>query len=152
MENKRGEINLSFGMIFSIILIVAFLAFGFFGIKQFLKMQTEIQIKLFIKDFQEDVNGLYRSEPGTDLPDTRYILPTYIKQVCFENSEFGNLKFLTDNSKGISSSIQRVNIEHINIEKTLNGTKDLCFDNVKGKGVTFLLSLEEGETQVIVKK
>ncbi len=151
MENKRGEINLSFGMIFSIILIIAFLAFGFLGIKQFLKMQTEIQVKLFLQDFQEDVTELYNSEPGTDLPDIQYILPTYIKQVCFENSEFGNLKFVTDDSKGISSSIQRKNIEHLDIERTLNGAKSLCFDNIKGR-VTFLLSLEEGQTQVIVKK
>jgi len=60
------------------------------------------------------------------LPDKRYTLPTYIKEVCFEDSEFGNLRFITDDSQGITSKIQRANIEHINMEKSLNGAKSLC--------------------------
>jgi hypothetical protein len=151
VENKRGELNLSFGMIFSIILIVVFLAFGFFGIKQFLKMQTEIQVNLFLDDFQQDVTELYNSEQGTDLPNMEYTLPTYVTKVCFEDSEFGNLRFVVDNSKGLSKPLSRENIQHINIAKTLNGADYLCFDNVKGR-ITFLLSLEEGETLVTVKK
>ena len=44
-KSKRSQIAMSFGMIFSIILIVFFIVFAFYGINKFLKLQKEVQIK-----------------------------------------------------------------------------------------------------------
>jgi len=43
MNEKRGQLKLSFGMIFSIILIIVFLGFAFFGIQKFMDYQKSIQ-------------------------------------------------------------------------------------------------------------
>jgi uncharacterized protein (UPF0333 family) len=51
-KNKKAQLKISFGMIFSIILVISFLAFGFFAIQKFLGIQENIIMKKFVDDFQ----------------------------------------------------------------------------------------------------
>ncbi len=48
--------KLSFGMIFSIILIIVFLSFAFYAIKIFLNMQTTMQVGKFVEELRNDVD------------------------------------------------------------------------------------------------
>ena len=52
--------KLSFGMIFSIILIIAFLALAFYGIKTMLDTQNEIKLKQFYDNLEADIEDMRR--------------------------------------------------------------------------------------------
>jgi hypothetical protein len=63
IKQKRGEVfGMSFGMIFSIILIVFFIATAFIGIKYFLSYQCTLQGNLLVKDLQGDIDKAWNSE------------------------------------------------------------------------------------------
>jgi hypothetical protein len=143
-KNKRGQLDISFGMIFSIILIIIFLAFGFYAIKKFMDLQSEVQIKQFLDDFQTFVDKIRKSN-GEYSQYKDYSLPTKITSICFQDGEFENLKF---NSKGI---IRGKMIEYLDIESTLSGKDELCIPNTNGK-VKFRLVKDYGETLVTITK
>ncbi len=116
--------KLSFGMIFSIILIVIFIAFAFYAIKAFLDMQKTAQIGKFGDDLQKDVDKMWRGTKGSE--EYTYILPKEIDEVCFVEG-MNNLVIETD------AFVKSFSIEHINIDKILNGDEEFCIDNDKGK-------------------
>ena len=78
---KRGQFQISFGMLFSIILIIAFVAVAIYVIMFFLKMKKCSEISLFVKDLQEKIDRAWSSEES-DFLFTRS-LPSGIKKVCF---------------------------------------------------------------------
>ena len=142
-RGKKGAIELSFGMIFSLILIIVFLAFGFYAITKFIALQKTIQIENFLRDFQNDVDTMWKSSQGSQ--NLVYSLPTSITAVCFKNDEFQNLEF---NSKEI---INGKMIEHIDIAKTTKDESPFCIGNVKGK-ITIRLVKDYGEILVSVER
>jgi hypothetical protein len=142
-KNRRGAIELSFGMIFSVIMIIIFLAFGFYAITKFLDLQKTIQIEKFMHDFQNDVDIMWKSSQGSQRID--FTLPNNIKSVCFKEDEFENLQFSSD------TIIRGKKINNIDIEKTLAGTSSLCIPNVNGK-VSIVLAKNFGEVLVTIKK
>lgn len=139
---KKGQMKLSFGMIFSIILIVIFLIFSFYAIQKFLDFQKEIKYRQFSEDFQKDVDKLFSSTSG-DKP-VPYLLPNEVQEICFVDDEFGNLIFRPRVNRDLF-------IEHIDIEKTLAGEDELCIENIDGK-VKFLIQKSYGENLVTVAK
>ena len=147
--NKRGQLKLSFGMIFSIILIIFFLVFAFFGIRQFLDVQETINTEQFKNDFQEDVDQMWRSSRGST--EKIYGLPKEITGVCFEDDDFENMYFVPREFGGEF-------IEHIDIGKTLDlkvnsdaRTGRLCFENTDGK-IKIFLEKDFGENLVTIIK
>lgn len=72
--------KLSFGMIFSIILIVIFLSFSFFAITKFIDIMHSTQIATFIKTFQTDVDKVWNEEGSSK--NFTYNLPKKIDLVC----------------------------------------------------------------------
>jgi hypothetical protein len=142
-RNRSGAIEISFGMIFSIILIVAFLAFGSYAIIKFIDLQKDIQIKNFLNDFQNDVDNMWKSPQGSQV--LTYSLPTKITSVCFISGEFHNLKFM---SKGI---IDGKTIEHLDIASITSVENPFCIGNIKGK-VTLTIVKDFGETLVRVER
>ena len=140
---KRGALELSFGMIFSIILIIVFLAFGFYAIMKFIDLQNSIQIENFLRDFQNDVDKMWKSSQGSQ--NLVYSLPNKISAVCFKNDEFQNLEFI---SKEI---IKGKMIEHIDIEKITEDENPYCIQNVKGK-ISLTILKDYGETLVRVER
>jgi hypothetical protein len=140
---RRGAIELSFGMIFSIVLIIIFLAFGFYAITKFLDLQKNIQTEKFLSDFQGDVNLMWKSQQGSQ-PRT-YTLPTDITAVCFKNDEFENLQFSSN------KIIRGKKILNIDIEKTIGDKDSLCMQNVNGK-VSMTLVKNFGDVLVTITK
>jgi len=58
---KKGQIQLSFGIIFSIIIIIATVAAGTYFIKQFLSVSECTDLNLFYKNFQDKIDEVWRS-------------------------------------------------------------------------------------------
>jgi hypothetical protein len=142
--NKRGQLNLSFGMIFSIILIILFLVFGFYAIKKFIEFQNDVQIKQFSADLQNDVDTLWKSTQGSQ--NIKYSLPTKITSVCFTSrDEFQNMKFTS------SSIIQGEEINNIDILKMTETEEPFCITNAKGK-ISITLTKNFGESLVTIAR
>jgi len=143
MKNKkRGQLDISFGMIFAIILIIVFLAAGFYAIKKVIELQQSVQVESFLSDFQDDVNAMWKSPKGSQ--NVEYTLPTKITSVCFTNDEFQNLEFTS--SEIISGKL----IENIDIVNITAVEDPYCIKSVKGK-VSMTLLKNYGETLVKVK-
>jgi len=140
-KNRKGQLQLSFGMIFSIILIIVFLTFAFFGIKKFLGVQNQIKTEQFKSDFQNDVTQMWKSYQGSQ--EVSYSLPNKISRVCLEDNDVTNLMFFPE---GV---YRDGNIEHIDMIKTLSGHKELCFENVNGK-VSMVIGKNLGENLVTI--
>jgi len=87
---KKGQVfGLSYGMIFSIIIIVAIIFVAFYAIRFFLDTNQCTQVAFFHDSIQSEVNtawqsGFYHGEFVGRLP-TSGILGTGITKVCFGN-------------------------------------------------------------------
>ncbi|MCR4327140.1 MAG: hypothetical protein NUV46_00995 [Nanoarchaeota archaeon] len=136
--SKKGEIKLSFGMIFSIILIIVFLGFAFFAIQKFLGLQKEVTTQKFYESLQSDVNSVWSSTEASTRVE--YIVPGDIKQVCFKGSSSENVYFYTDRPK------PGKHIEHLDLPED-----SFCFPVSKGKA-KFTLEKNYGENLVRVKE
>ena len=73
--------KLSFGMIFSIILIVVFLVFAFYAITMILNFQSSANVGTFLNDLQKDVDNMWQNS-GSQAKT--YRLPNEIEEVCFD--------------------------------------------------------------------
>jgi hypothetical protein len=138
---KRGSIELSFGMIFSIILVIVFIAVAIYGIKKFLDFQNDLKISQFKDNLQKDIDDIWRSSEGS-YPG-KYSLPSKVVSVCFTDDAYQNLVFNPDNIAGTM-------INHIDIAKTLGGQSSVCFDNTNGE-VDMQLGKNYGESLVTIK-
>jgi len=130
---KRGQMKLSFGMIFSIFLIIIFLSAAIYAIIKFVGLQHTIQIESFKNDLQTDVNKMWQSQQGSQIK--KYYLPKKISEVCFAEDDYQNLMLISD------TPIDGKNIEHINIESPF------CITNIEGK-VKMVLEKDYGENFV----
>ena len=131
---KRGQMKLSFGMIFSIFLVIVFLSFSVYAIIKFINMQQAIQIELFKDNLQAHITAIWLSH-GEYSEEKKYYLPKKINAVCFTNDDSDNLYFESDDF------LERMNIDHIEIEE------DFCIGNIDGK-VSMTLVKEDRETLV----
>ena len=144
-KNRRGSIELSFGMIFSIILIIVFISVAFYAITKFLDFQNIIKIEKFGDDLQKDIDDLWKSDQGSY--EKEYSLPLKIQSVCFISSKegFENMIFVS------KSIIEEKLINHIDIQATTVGSSDrACFENKNGK-VSMILKKDFGENFVTIK-
>jgi len=139
---KNGQMKLSFGMIFSIILIIFFITFAFFAIQKFLDLGDTINVGKFVDDFQSNVDKLWMGSQGSQ--ELEYSLLKKIKLVCFVNfleSEKGpHINFYEEFEKYASNKnlffypvnsveLNGLKIEHIDFE----GDNPLCFEVKNGK-------------------
>ena len=143
MTNKRGQMKLSFGMIFSIFLIIIFIAFAVYAISKFINLQKTIQIESFARDFQADVDDMWNSPKGSQ-PET-YSLPNKIDAVCFTDNVFNNLMFRS------SEILEENNIEHLDITTITSGEDPYCILNIDGK-VKLIISKGYGENLVTITR
>jgi len=163
---KRGQMKLSFGMIFSIILIIIFITVAFYAINKFLDIQETVQIGKFSTDLQEDVNKIWKSSQGSQPKE--YPLPKKIEYICFvdylsgKKGERLNLydeleqDFFENENMFIYpiSSAQGQSgkwIKNLNLEETTLSNNPLCFENTNGK-IRIILKKDFGETLVTIEK
>lgn len=143
MKTKRGQMKISFGMIFSIILIIIFLIIAFYAIQKFLDLQQNVQVNQFADSLKSDVDKMWRGSQGSQ--EFTYSLPSKTKSVCFAEDDFENL-VVKDNE---GASLLRTTINHIDIKKILDGSDKFCLEIKKGK-VSIILKKEYGQTLVNV--
>jgi hypothetical protein len=141
---KRGQIKMSFGMIFSIILIIFFVAFAFIVIKNFIGLQSSVTTKQFSDNLQKDVNVVWNSAQATQ--QKSYNMPSSVKEVCFTNDPTGDVVIYDD--KGYANP--GGNIENLNLT-AMTPRGDLCFNVVDGK-INLVLKKDFGENLVTISK
>lgn len=90
--NKKADINLSFGMIFSIILIAVFIFAAIYGINFFMNYSKCTQVGRFYEDFQREVSNTFLSQ-STENKKFKISLPSSIEMICFAN--------LSQNQRGL---------------------------------------------------
>ena len=90
VDQRKGQMNLSFGMIFGIFLIIIFIAFAFYAIQKFLQLKDTTQIAKFADDLQFDIDRIWKGSQANQARN--YILPAGIDLVCLidYNSGTGN--------------------------------------------------------------
>jgi len=139
-RGKNGQIKLSFGMIFSIILIIVFLAFAFYAIKIFLGIQDAAQTGKFINDLKSDIDRVWKSTESSE--EKEYVLPSKIEAVCYE---YENLFFQSD------KFFEGEQISHIDTSKITSTENPFCIENVRRK-VKLTLVKEIGEALVTITR
>jgi len=145
-KNIRGQSQISFGVIFSVLLIIVFVAFAIYGITIFLNTQVKAQIGLFKTDLQGDIDSRYLSTQGST-PVT-YSIPKKIKQVCFVDDTYENMRFTPEGFDGYL-------LEHVDLTKTTLSShtrpKSLCIDTANGK-ITMTLKNDYNSPLVTIIK
>ncbi len=81
---KKGDINMSFGVIFSVILIAVFLFAAIYAINFFLNYGKCVQVGRFYDDFQKQISNAFLSQ-STENKKFQISLPSSIEKVCFAN-------------------------------------------------------------------
>lgn len=84
-KRSQGVLGLSFGVIFSIILIIFFILVAFIAIRAFLGTQKCAQIGIFIDDFQEEINKAWNSQKSSF--EFKGRLPSNLEYICFLDLE-----------------------------------------------------------------
>lgn len=135
--------QISFGMIFSIILIIVFLAFAFFGIMKFGEIQNNVLINKFVDNLNNDIDKMWKSSRGAQ--EVTYDLPKKIKEVCFKDYEKENVYFVSD--KNFEGGI----LKHVNFDETLGNKDELCFET-QNKKITFVIDKFYEESLVTISK
>jgi type II secretory pathway pseudopilin PulG len=80
---KRGQMQISFGVIFSIIIIIFTIAIAFYVISYFLKLQRCTNLELFYKDLETKVDKAWY---GTESRETyKAAIPSGVDYICFGN-------------------------------------------------------------------
>ena len=163
MKNKEGQMKLSFGMIFSIILIIIFIAFAFYAIQKFLGIQRSIQVGQFKDKLESDIDKMWK---GQGSKEVEYILPKKIKYVCFvdynsnkkgeKEDLYSKLKQVYDEYEnlifypvGSAEGLDAFEVDHINLEKIIEHENPFCVENVNGR-VKMTIKKDYGEALVVI--
>ena len=141
-RGKRGQMKMSFGMIFSIILIIVFLVVAFFAIQKFLSFQKEIVYKQFVEDLQTDIDKMWKSPQGSTIET--YLVPSTVNSICFSNNEFYNLKINHKNK------YYEEELNYLDLENILQGQAETCIQAVDSK-IKVIIQKNYSEPLVTVK-
>ena len=83
-QGKKAQMQISFGMIFSIILIVVFLGFAFYAIKTFISTGNNAKAGIFLDKIEGDIEQILKSSVAVSSKPEEYLLPSFVDFVCFE--------------------------------------------------------------------
>ena len=157
---------MSFGMIFSIILIILFLAFTVYGIMKFLGFQKAVQVGQFTEYMQDDINTMWGGSQGS--VNKEYRLPQGIQYACFfdinsqpigPKAEYqkdfelisageNNFYFYpVGSAEGLDSKV----IQHIDIAKITSSENPYCIPNTNGK-IKMTIKMNLGDSLVSVTR
>ncbi len=108
---RKGSIEISFGMIFSVIIIIALIGVAVYGITIFLQVGKSAEIGLFYEDFQNSVDEIWSS--ATTNKAVEFSVPSSIKFVCFgsiaNNIDAGRYSSQFQELRQFSSGFQQQN-------------------------------------------
>jgi len=143
---QKGAMELSFGMIFSIILIIIFIAFAIYGITKFLNLQKNIQTKTFVDNLNFDIDKLWKSQGSQPVT---YSVPGNVDKVCFSDDEFE--KDINMEIRG-EKSIETYNIKHAKLSDDFSSGKGGKCVSAEKRKIALQLEKEYKETLVTIKK
>jgi hypothetical protein len=126
MVNKKaqGVFGMSFSVIFSIIIIVFIVVVGIMVVKYALDIKSCGQVKLFVDDFQEEIDGAWRSEEISF--NFEGSLSSGIEYVCFAN--------LSDSLRGGYKSIgEEISVYDLEDNMFFYPVENSCKPNVRVK-------------------
>jgi hypothetical protein len=144
MQKRAQQVmGMSFGMIFSLFLIVIFIAIAFIAIKAFLGTQETVNAGLFYQELQEEVDSSWNGQAGE--VNFKINLPSKITKVCFANlsaeitdpqGEYKQIRnyevydanvFLIppENARGLAYK----SIDHLDIGKITSDKNPYCVDS-----------------------
>jgi len=158
LKNKRGQVKMSFGMIFSIFLIVVFIGFAFYIISTILSLQDSASSGRFANEIQNDVDKIWRSSESRD--EIEYLLPSEVDYACFvdfKSEATGDYEDLYDELRFIAfnedenlvlypseSGQGSFTIEHLDLSNVKNSQNPFCFKESSGKiKVTFVKNFDD---------
>ena len=156
--NKKGQLELSFGMIFSIIIIIATIAVAVYFIFQFLSTSKCTNIVMTKSDLQSQIDNVWKSSQAQQIYTLSF--PTNIKSICFGNlssggsaysNEYIDLRryslgdsnlFLSPSTEACDGKSAQTHLNHI------VNTAFFCVPLKEGKGKIMLL---KESSQLLVK-
>ncbi len=159
-QNKRGQLELSFGMIFSIIIIIATVAVAAYFINSFVKTSKCASLDLFAHDFQSKIDEAWQATQARDKFSGK--LPEGIEEVCIGKLENVSLQYSKESNAFRRYSELNVNLFMYPPDKACGGTKalfslkhfnveSLSCTRVKGQKATFNLNKESTDSLVHIK-
>jgi len=92
-RGRRAQIQLSFGMIFSIIIIIVTLLVAGYIIIKFLNSQSNAQCKIYYQKLQDTIDDAWKGDGSSiDVRNEPFPqLPEDVERICFGNSSQGIL-------------------------------------------------------------
>jgi hypothetical protein len=153
---KRGDISISFDMIFSIIIIVAVIGAASYALVYFLDFKKCSQVGLFYQEFQKKIDSAWNSDIVNDVYAGS--LPSSIQKVCVGNltladqstPEYKNLRNYVIKEANLflypgqgACDIPYKQLKHVNL------TGFVCAA-LRGGEVSFKLAKQEDESLVRV--
>ncbi len=154
---KRGSIEISFGMIFSIIIIIALIGVAVYAITSFLDFSESAQVGLFYEDFQKNIDSVWSS--ATTNRVVSFSIPNSINFVCFgsilNNVDSGNYNLQLKKLREESSRFEQ---ENSNVFLyPLSSAKDLAFKKINkidtsGLGSFSCFEVKSGKLNIRLSK
>ncbi len=154
-KGKRAQMEIGFGVIFSIILIVVFISFAIFGIIKFLDTQSNIQAEAFKKKLQDDINSAYMSVSVSN--PVKYDVPRNVQKVCFirdrlvyEGGDLYENMYFVPERKYDGALLKNIDIIKILSNPESSG-EEFCVSANSGK-IAVTLKKSSGDTLVTITK
>jgi hypothetical protein len=162
MKANKAQLKISFGMLFSIILIVIFISVAFYAIYIFIDLQKAVKIGKFTDDLQFTIDNIWKSGSGST--EFEIDLPNEVEEACitdFESSarginsgKYSKMQLLYSGSEnlflypyGSAKEFSEIKLEHIDLQKSTLSENPLCIKN----GNKILISMDFGESLVTLK-
>jgi len=155
--------QLSFGMIFSILLIIFFVAIAFYAIKVLLNAQDNLKVSKFKLDLQNEIDKIWKSSKTSQEFGGNNLLPSKVKKVCvvdFSNPAIGDEELYKKLKQSFwenenlffypTAGQDAMFIKNLDLEKTTASENPLCFDVLNSK-VKFILEKNFGESLVTIR-
>jgi len=164
---RKGQIQISFGMIFSIIIVIATIAIGFYVINYFLDLSNCTKVGLFRDSLNNKINGANGAWYADIVEDEfKGNVPSKINYVCFGNFSmtpedstktkeiFEELKKYGEEDKNVFIYPPKeacegafYNLKHVSFEEN----KFFCVEAKSGT-ITLAISKTSGEPLVKLSK
>jgi len=85
-KNKRSQMEMSYGMMFSVILIAIFIFVAVYAIIMFLNINQQVETGFFTDNLQDEVNRIWNGA-GEDTFINLTLRSSKITHICFFNSD-----------------------------------------------------------------
>lgn len=159
IEVKKGQLQISFGVIFSIIIIIATLAIAGYVIVKFLSTSDNVECKLFYSDLQKKIDEAWSQDGGSSYvfsgsasSESEQVCFGYINQTFAEQDRVAHEKIDEYSSKSVNlffypiascgDSSFSYNLKHIKTDKFF------CVDVQNGKAS---VKIAKGTFDALVK-